>query len=380
MPAVQRCSMHRSSSLERLSQVSRRETRARDRAAAHRGRGGGRGRRSQDVEAPGSGAPGGRARHVRAGPAQGATRPLAGLPAPRGGPLGKNRRRGAPRGRRAGARARGAASKSRARSVRAGFVRRLAATPWPPYAAEKSRGDAVAATWICRGEESRGRDVDMPRRRAAATPWPPYAAEKSRGDAVAATWIRRGGEPRAPTSAVRRDPRTRRYSAQTGLAGRALVFLGGAAHDVGAPTFSVHALLKAVRAEAASLRSLAALDVLAEGDDAAARRAAVLRLAAPDPREARAAPPTRVDLLSGSKGAVAYANNLEKDAAYARPARPSGLVFSGTARFGERSPRAALRRENDATAFSKPAKSHRNAAGTPAGPRRCSSSSTRRGS
>ena len=338
-PAVQRCSMHRSSSLERLSQVSRRETRARDRAAAHRGRGGGRGRRSQDVEAPGSGAPGGRARHVRAGPAQGATRPLAGLPAPRVGPLGKNRRRGAPRGRRAGARARGAASKSRARSVRAGFVRRLAATPWPPYAAEKSRGDAVAATWI-----------------------------------------RRGGEPRAPASAVRRDPRTRRYSAQTGLAGRALVFLGGAAHDVGAPTFSVHALLKAVRAEAASLRSLAALDVLAEGDDAAARRAAVLRLAAPDPREARAAPPTRVDLLSGSKGAVAYANNLEKDAAYARPARPSGLVFSGTARFGERSPRAALRRENDATAFSKPAKSHRNAAGTPAGPRRCSSSSTRRGS
>ena len=37
---------------------------------------------------------------------------------------------------------------------------------------QTSRGDAVAATWIFRGDESqrrRGRDVDLPRRRVAAT-------------------------------------------------------------------------------------------------------------------------------------------------------------------------------------------------------------------
>ena len=38
------------------------------------------------------------------------------------------------------------------------------------YSVETSRGDAAAATWIVRGDESRRRDVDSPWRRVAATP------------------------------------------------------------------------------------------------------------------------------------------------------------------------------------------------------------------
>ena len=54
------------------------------------------------------------------------------------------------------------------------------------------RGDAVAATWIFRGGESRRRrgcDVDIPSRRAAAAPWlrRGYSVEASRG-AAAAMW------------------------------------------------------------------------------------------------------------------------------------------------------------------------------------------------
>ena len=70
------------------------------------------------------------------------------------------------------------------------------------YSAETHRGDAAAATWIFRGDESRRRrgcDVDLPWRRAAAAtwifcgdeswPWPRrgYSVETSRGDAAAAT-------------------------------------------------------------------------------------------------------------------------------------------------------------------------------------------------
>ena len=56
------------------------------------------------------------------------------------------------------------------------------------------------------------------------------------------------------------------YSMHSGLTGRALVFLGGTAHDVGSPTFSLHALLQGIRSEASSLRQLAALDVLTTND------------------------------------------------------------------------------------------------------------------
>ena len=104
------------------------------------------------------------------------------------------------------------------------------------------------------------------------------------------------------------------YSMHSGLSGRALVFLGGTAHDVGSPTFSLHALLQGIREEALSLRTLAALDVLTtDAEEASRRRDLVLSIDAPQQQ-----PPstTRVDLLSGSKGAVTYANNLEKDEDY----------------------------------------------------------------
>jgi UDP-glucose:glycoprotein glucosyltransferase len=100
------------------------------------------------------------------------------------------------------------------------------------------------------------------------------------------------------------------YSMHSGLTGRALVFLGGTAHDVGSPTFSLHALLQGIRSEASSLRQLAALDVLTEGPEAGTRRDLILAT------EDKPRSTTRVDLLSGSKGSITYANNLEKDPEY----------------------------------------------------------------
>ena len=101
------------------------------------------------------------------------------------------------------------------------------------------------------------------------------------------------------------------YSMHSGLSGRALVFLGGTAHDVGSPTFSLHALLQGIRSEASSLRQLAALDVLTtDSEESSKRRDLIL---ASDEKQRST---TRVDLLSGSKGSITYANNLEKDAEY----------------------------------------------------------------
>ena len=95
------------------------------------------------------------------------------------------------------------------------------------------------------------------------------------------------------------------------------------AHDLSSPTFSIHAMLKAVREEAKSLNTLESLDVLSGDEDVALeRRLAILKLATPEAPGASApgggAPPKRVDLLSGSKNAVTYANNLEKDPMYKR--------------------------------------------------------------
>ena len=75
----------------------------------------------------------------------------------------------------------------------------LAATPRLRcgYSGETCRRDAVATTWIFRGDESRrrcGYDVDISRRPVVATPWLRcgYSGETSCGDAAAATWIFRG--------------------------------------------------------------------------------------------------------------------------------------------------------------------------------------------
>ena len=100
----------------------------------------------------------------------------------------------------------------------------------------------------------------------------------------------------------------RQFALQGGLGSRALLFLGGAAHDLSSPTLSVHAMLKAVRDEVRSLRDLDALQ-LQDSD-------ALLKLAHVRRSERRGGAVKRVDLLSGSKGAVTYANNLEKDAMY----------------------------------------------------------------
>ena len=102
------------------------------------------------------------------------------------------------------------------------------------------------------------------------------------------------------------------YSMHSGLTGRALVFLGGTAHDVGSPTFSLHALLQGIRSEASSLRQLAALDVLTSDEEESSKRRDLI-LATEDNRKPSS---TRVDLLSGSKGSITYANNLEKDPEY----------------------------------------------------------------
>ena len=102
------------------------------------------------------------------------------------------------------------------------------------------------------------------------------------------------------------------YSMHSGLTGRALVFLGGTAHDVGSPTFSLHALLQGIRSEASSLRQLAALDILTTDEEESSKRRDLI-LATEDNRKASS---TRVDLLSGSKGSITYANNLEKDPEY----------------------------------------------------------------
>ena len=71
--------------------------------------------------------------------------------------------------------------------------RRIAATPRlrRGYIVETGRGDAAAATWIFRGDESRrrrDRDVDIPWRGVPAAPRPRrgYSVETNRGDAAAA--------------------------------------------------------------------------------------------------------------------------------------------------------------------------------------------------
>merc|ERR1711871_1432099 len=98
------------------------------------------------------------------------------------------------------------------------------------------------------------------------------------------------------------------YSMHSGLTGRALVFLGGTAHDVGSPTFSLHALLQGIRSEASSLRQLAALDVLTTDSEESSKRRDLILASYEKQRST-----TRVDLLSGSKGSITYTNNLEKD-------------------------------------------------------------------
>ena len=77
---------------------------------------------------------------------------------------------------------------------------------------ETSRGAAVGAAWIVRGDESRrcrgchysvrrvrGRDVDSPWRRVAATPRVPLLRERrGRGRDVDSTWRRVAATPRVP--------------------------------------------------------------------------------------------------------------------------------------------------------------------------------------
>ena len=74
-----------------------------------------------------------------------------------------------------------------------------------------NRGDAAAATWTFRGDESRrcrGCYVNIPWRRVAATPWLPreYSVETSRGDAAAAT-----GDGRGRDVQIRSRPARLRY-------------------------------------------------------------------------------------------------------------------------------------------------------------------------
>ena len=112
------------------------------------------------------------------------------------------------------------------------------------------------------------------------------------------------------------------FALQSGMGQRALLFLGGAAHDLSSPTLSVHGMLKAVRDEVKELGALDALDV-GDGDT----KNQLLKLAERGQGRRRAAV-KRVDLLSGSKGAVCYANNLEKDAMYKRwPANVDQLLY-----------------------------------------------------
>ncbi|KAH8095705.1 UDP-glucose:glycoprotein glucosyltransferase [Aureococcus anophagefferens] len=112
------------------------------------------------------------------------------------------------------------------------------------------------------------------------------------------------------------------FALQSGMGQRALLFLGGAAHDLSSPTLSVHGMLKAVRDEVRELGALDALDV-----GSVDTKQQLLKLAERGQGRRRAAV-KRVDLLSGSKGAVCYANNLEKDAMYKRwPANVDQLLY-----------------------------------------------------
>ncbi|KAK7235953.1 UDP-glucose:glycoprotein glucosyltransferase [Aureococcus anophagefferens] len=112
------------------------------------------------------------------------------------------------------------------------------------------------------------------------------------------------------------------FALQSGMGQRALLFLGGAAHDLSSPTLSVHGMLKAVRDEVRELGALDALDV-----GSVDTKQQLLKLAERGQGRRRAAV-KRVDLLSGSKGAVCYANNLEKDAMYKRwPSNVDQLLY-----------------------------------------------------
>ena len=74
------------------------------------------------------------------------------------------------------------------------------------YSKETRRGDAAAATWMFRGDESRRCNADVPRRRVAAMQRG-YSAETRRGDAAAAT---RGSPRRTIGAGVRVVRRGRR--------------------------------------------------------------------------------------------------------------------------------------------------------------------------
>eukprot|EP00628_Pelagophyceae_sp_CCMP2097_P015078 CAMPEP_0206824110 /NCGR_PEP_ID=MMETSP0975-20121206/13662_1 /ASSEMBLY_ACC=CAM_ASM_000399 /TAXON_ID=483370 /ORGANISM="non described non described, Strain CCMP2097" /LENGTH=1608 /DNA_ID=CAMNT_0054366369 /DNA_START=1 /DNA_END=4825 /DNA_ORIENTATION=- len=94
---------------------------------------------------------------------------------------------------------------------------------------------------------------------------------------------------------------------------RSVVFIGGRAHQIDSATFSIFDLVQSVRLEAASLDALQRLVVSGVVTDAPA----LLRAADSAPA-ASASEAARVDVLTGSKAAVVYVNNMEKDKDYAR--------------------------------------------------------------
>lgn len=96
--------------------------------------------------------------------------------------------------------------------------------------------------------------------------------------------------------------------------GGATLYVGGVAYSLDSPTFSIHLLMRAVRAEMRFHRTPYAAKIAEMETDLRSLEA---------PR-----PPQRVDVLTGSKGAVAYLNNLEKDELYKRwPATVQQLLY-----------------------------------------------------